>query len=137
MRRMTVHRDFPFTEEEIAAGWVLLGWAAEEARSATRDLVRELSVAEAPAVESESGWVIMGPRIWFSPGVVEMFQVVADIRSGGTFLSAEARVALNASWTHRLPAAKAEAALNELERLGDDWAKYRATFRRILLGEGE
>jgi hypothetical protein len=131
MERKVIHPEFPFTDEENAAAWILLGKVADDAIQDAAYVRAELN-AEPETSEEDSGWFSIGPRVQFVGDFGAAIHLAADIRAHGTLLSAPARHAWLSQWTLHLSDADAEGRLSQLDHLGPDWSAHRAAFRRLL-----
>lgn len=134
MTRDIVHAKFPFTEDEIAAAWIVEGCSVAEARLMAQDLRRELS-SPPPAEHDPEGWFAYGPSIGFVGGFDVVLKLVADLHAEHTLLSDEARDALLDVWPRPFPMAEATLVLDRLEQLGASWARLRAPLHRLLAGQ--
>ena len=133
MHREVIHPEFPFTEAEYAAAWILLGTPADEAiRDATQAKAEfAADLTDRGDLEGGSGWFSFGPRIEFVGTFGAAIHLAADIASGG-LLSAPARAAWLEQWTVRLSQDETERILEELDRLGVMWTAHRQDFRNLL-----
>lgn len=137
MIRDVVHPKFPYTEDEIAAAWILVGKVADEARPMAQGLNQDLaSLFSAEEDEPQEGWSAE-PMIGFFEGFTPVLMLASDIHAGGTLLSEEARRSVQDSWTLRFSAAEADAVLDQLDLLGATWAQHRTAFRELLIRSRE
>jgi hypothetical protein len=129
--RNVIHPEYPFTDDEHAAAWILLGMSAADARLSSSHMRAELADQSQPQAP-ESGWFGYGQRVNMVGRIRPAIYLAADIHAGGGFLSDEAREAWLEDWTVRLPAAEANQVLNQLDLLGPTWSRKRDVFCRLL-----
>ena len=122
MKRDLIHPGYPFTEEEHAAAWILLGQSAANALAQTR-LMRAQMLAE----DLDAG------PIQFEGGFGAVIHIVAHVLSDGSVVSDTARDAWLLEWTLLVEPAVADERLRELDRLGPRVRAYRPVFRRLLI----
>lgn len=132
-RRKIIHPEFPFTEAEYAAAWILLGQTAQDAIRDSAVLAAELptSLEATDAANAESGWAVK-PSVHFVGSFAPAIHLAADICSGGTILSEPARAAWLEHWDVRLDPDEADRRVAQLVRLGPEWSSRRSVFYRLL-----
>ena len=127
MRRELIHPELPFTEEEYAAAWILLGTPADEAIRTSAQLKAEFA-AEPEHEEIKEGWSFTGPRVRFFGNFGPAIHLAADIASNGTVLSDTARDAWLEKWDVRLAHDEAERRVDELAQLGQSGPRAAPCF---------
>lgn len=134
-RREPIHPELPFTEAELAAAWIIVGVAAEEAIRLAAAAAVELpkSLDEADAGDAEDGESSIRPsRVHFTGSFSSALHLAADVCSGGTLLSETAREAWLERWDLRVDSDEAERRVAQLDRLGPEWSACRPVFYRLL-----
>ena len=127
--RDIIHSDYPFTVEEDAAAWILLGRSAEDALATAANMKAELAANEEEA--GSEGWS-SSPRVYPVGEFKALVSLVADIHCGGALLTADTRKMLLKEWTTRVPPAEAVSRLDELVHLGKSWVEKREALGRLL-----
>jgi hypothetical protein len=135
MNSRIIHPEVPFTTEEWAVPEIVFGAPAEEALHGAEILRSELSAQDADMegrADGGAGWFTSSPRVVLAGQTAAVLHLFADIHSGGSRLSAEAREAWRDRLDLNLDSADVERILNEFEKLGPGWSSRRAEFEKLL-----
>ena len=135
MKREVIRPDFPYTEDEVAAGWIWIGFTTEDAAEAahlfacalTSDFKQLLTDEEG----ADGGMPVSG--VSFVGGLDAAIAILADIRANGELLSARARDGMMLRLPPRPMPEDVEGVLESMAGLGPSWASVRGNLRALLL----
>ncbi|HSK17860.1 MAG TPA: hypothetical protein VK912_01870 [Longimicrobiales bacterium] len=133
MHRELIHPNLPFTEQEHAAAWILLGRDAHEALAETAALTDDIRAQSKSRPDDKDTLAVAdGPWFHFVGPFGAALHLAADIHTGGSLLDEHTRNGWLSQWTERVSGAEAEQRLAELARLGPTWAAHRDRFYQLL-----